>query len=103
MVTDACLNDLRDHIKKKIARTEYRVGSSWYESPLLDIEILTDGTVRTMSKIQHGAACTITAARIVSVDGDVWAQRDVHVILESTTTKLLQWFDFILFESEVNG
>lgn len=102
MLTDAAFNDIRRMIKRTVVRTQYRVGSTWYDSTLLDTVITGDGIVRVKTQIAHGSPCTINRVRLISCSGDVWAEKAINVILENSYTHLLQWFDFTISESEVN-
>ena len=102
MLTNAAFNDFRNMIKRMIARAQYRVGSTWYDSTLLETVITGDNIVRVKTQIAHGSPCTINRVRLISSNGDVWAEKAINVILENSYTHLLQWFDFNIAESEVN-
>lgn len=102
MLTNAAFKDFRNLIKKRIAKAEYKVGSTWYQSQILETVIMDDGVVRVKTQIAHGAACTIKGVRLISKSGDVWAEKTVNVVLQNSYTHLLQWFDFNISESEVS-
>ena len=102
MLTNAAFNDFRNMIKRRVVRAQYRVESTWYESTLLDTVITDDGIVRVRTQIAHGSPCTINRIRLISNNGDVWAEKAINVILENSYTHLLQWFDFNITESEVS-
>lgn len=102
MLQTAAFTDLRNYIKKRIAKAQYRVGSTWYDAPIVDASITPDNVVRIKSEITHGAPCTITAVQLVNSDQQVWATKAVSIVIESASTHLMQWFDFSVTESEVS-
>lgn len=101
MLTNAAFTDFRKFIKRRIAKAQYRIGSTWYYSTLLDTVITSDGIVRVKTQIAPGRQCTINCVRLINSEGEIWAEKTVNVILENTYTHLLQWFDFNITESEV--
>lgn len=102
MLTAQAISDFRNFIKRRVGRAQYCVGSTWYNAPIVDAAITSDGTVRIKSQIAHGAACTIVGVRLLNTENSVWATKTVNVVIENATTNLLQWFDFIITESEVS-
>jgi len=102
MLTNAAFVDLRNYIKRRIAKAQYRVGSTWYNAPIVETVITSAGIVRVKSQIAHGAPCTIAEVRLINTEQQVWASKVVNVVLETATTNLLQWFDFNITETEVS-
>ena len=102
MLTTAAFVDLRNYIKRRIAKAQYRVGSTWYNAPIVETVITSAGIVRVKSQIAHGAPCTIAEVRLINTEQQVWASKVVNVVLETATTNLLQWFDFNITEMEVS-
>lgn len=102
MLTAQAFADFRSFIRKRIGKAQYRVGSTWYDAPIVETVISNDGTVRVKSQIAHGAACTIAEVRLLNTENAVWATKTITVVIETATTNLLQWFDFKVTESEVN-
>lgn len=101
MLTTAAISDFRNFIKRRIARAQYRVGSVYYDVAISEIEITTAGIVRVKIPITHGSPATITQVRLFSVASEVWASKDVNIVIETAQTHFLQWFDFNITESEV--
>lgn len=101
MLTNNALTDLRNFIKRRIAYAQYKVGSTYYDVPIAEIEI-TGGIVRVKYQIATGYACTITEARLISTEGVVWASSPINVVIEDSTVQHLQWFDFNVVEEEVS-
>lgn len=102
MLQPVAFNDLRNFIKGRIAQAQYQVESTWYDATIVESVITGTGIVRIKCQIAHGAACTITGARLVSTTNDVWLAKDISVIIDSASTNLLVWFDFNVTESEVS-
>ena len=102
MIEAAAYTDLRNYIKTRIGSAEYEVNSTWTACTIAESVILADGTVRIKCQIAPGAACTITGVRLKNTDGQVWATKPVNVVIDSASTHLLQWFDFVITESEVS-
>lgn len=102
MLTTAAYTDLRDYIKNRIGSAEYEVNGVWSNAAIAESVILDDGTVRIKCQVSPGAACTITGVRLKNTDDEVWATKGVSVLIDSAATSLLQWFDFVLTEREVN-
>jgi len=102
MLTTQAFADFRNFVKRRVGKAQYRVGSTWYDAPIVDAAIISDGTVRIKSQIAHGAACTIAEVRLLNTENAVWAAKTVNVVIESASTNLLQWFDFNITESEVS-
>lgn len=102
MLSTTALVDLRNFIKRKIAYAQYKVGSTYYDVPISEIEITSDGIVRVKYQIATGRPCTITGARLISTDGNVWASADINVVIEDSIVQHMQWFDFNVVEEEVS-
>jgi len=102
LLTTAALNDFRAFVKKKIWKAQYKIGSTWYDATISQSAITSAGVVRIQIPISPGYACTITGARLVSTSNEVWAEKSISVAIEDAATSLLQWFEFVITESEVS-
>lgn len=102
MLTTAALNDFRAFVKKKVWKAQYKIGSTWYDATISQSEILSSGVVRIQVPISPGVACVITGARLISTSNEVWAEKTISVTIDSAETSLLQWFEFVIKESEVS-
>ena len=101
MLTAQAFTDFRNFIKMRVGKAQYRVGSTWYDAPIVETVII-NGIVRVKSQIAHGAPCTISEVRLLNTENAVWATKTITVVIETATTNLLQWFDFNVTESEVS-
>lgn len=102
MLTTAALNDFRNFVKNKIWKAQYKIGSTWYDGTISQSQILSDGTVRIQVPISPGMACTISGVRLISTSNEVWAEKTISVQITDASTSLLQWFEFVITESEVS-
>ncbi len=102
MLQPAALNDFRNFVKKKIWKAQYKVGSTWYDATVSQITITGAGVVRVQVPISPGIACTITGMRLYSTSGDLWLEKTISATIEDGQTNLLQWFEFVIKESEVS-
>ena len=102
MLQTAAYKDFRNFIKRRIYSAKYRVGSTYYDAHISDIEITADGTVRVKIPISHGTAGTINQVRLFNVEGELWVSKDVNIVLETSRTHFMQWFNFAISESEVS-
>lgn len=102
MLTTAALNDFRAFVKKKIWKAQYKIGSTWYDATISQSAITSAGVVRIQIPISPGYACTITGARLISTSNEVWAEKSISVTIDDAATNLLQWFEFVIKESEVS-
>ena len=102
MMEAAAYTDLRNYIKTRIGSAEYQVSGSWAACTIAEAIITGTGIVRIKCQVSPGAACTITGVRLKNTDGQVWCTKEVNVVIDSASTHLLQWFDFVITESEVS-
>ena len=100
MLQTAAFTDLRNYITKRIFKAQYQRDGSWYDATLVSKEVTSSGIARIKTQISPGVACTITGVRLINTDNEVWALKTVNVVLETSETNLLQWFDFEITEEE---
>ncbi len=96
----AALTDIRNYIKKRCGYVKYRVGSSYYQVPITDAQMLGDGTVRVQVSIVPGNAVTINRIELYNNNGDLWAHQDINITISNIQTGILYWFDFTIKEGE---
>jgi len=102
MLKLAALNDFREFVKKKIWKAQYKVGSTWYDANVSQITITSAGVVRVQVPISPGMACTITGMRLYSTSAEIWLEKTISVLIEDAQTNILEWFEFVIKESEVS-
>lgn len=102
MLATQAFVDLRNYIKRRVRLAQYQVGGTWYDCPIVETVITNDGIVRIKCQITHGAACTIEGVRLLNSERQIWASKSVNVVIETASTKMMQWFDFTITEKEVS-
>lgn len=101
MLTDTALAGFRSFIRRSIYRARYRVGSTWQEAAINDVEIQSSGTVRAWLAITPGEAATVNRVELLDSNGTTWAYQDVSISLTDQQSGILYWFDFTIKEEEV--
>jgi len=101
MLDPAAFTDLRNFIKQKIARAQYRVGSTDYPATINDVEILPNGTVRAKLSIIPSGQVTINRVELFNNNNERWVHQDVNITIETGQTGVLYWFDFAVIEGGV--
>ncbi len=99
MLDAAGFIDLRKFIAKRINYARYRVGSTWYKTPLSKIESLPSGTVRAQLNVNSGgSSITVNRVELYNNEQELWAHQDCNITLTPGQTGILFWFDFTLRE-----
>lgn len=101
MIDAAGFNDLRSYIKRRVSYARYRVGSTFYKTPINDVEINADGTVRVWISILPGSSVTVNRVELWSNNAELWMHQDCSITIASGQTGILYWFDITLSETEV--
>ncbi|NLV58675.1 MAG: hypothetical protein GXY67_07875 [Clostridiales bacterium] len=68
MLTVLALDGLRNHLKNKIARAQYRVGGSYYPAEITEKTLLADGRISITIIIDHAVTGNITVTEIQLYD-----------------------------------
>lgn len=98
MLDTAAFTDLRSYVKRRIAYARYRVGSTYYQTGLNDISVLSNGVVRAQLSIIPGGTVTVNRVELYNTDGGLWAHQDVSITISTGQTGILYWFDFTITE-----
>lgn len=101
MLTDTALDKFRAFIRRNIYRARYRVGSTWREATINQVEIQSGGTVRAWLAITPGGASTVTRVELLDSSGATWAYQDVSISVTDQQSGILYWFDFTIKEEAV--
>lgn len=83
----AWLEQKRDQIKEEIVRARYKVGNTWYDAPIEDVIILSDGRVEVEFIIDHTVAgnITVTAVELYNRYGTRIGSRTVSITRADAT------------------
>lgn len=95
---NAAFTDLRSYIKRRIGFLKYRVGTTYYRTPITDAQILQSGVVRVQAQIVPNGSVTINRVELYNNNNDLWAHQDVSITIDQGQTGVLYWFDFTLRE-----
>lgn len=99
MLDAAAFIDLRNFIKRRINYGRYRVGSTWYNTTLSQIEVMSNGTVRAQLNVNSGgSSITVNRVELHNSEQELWAHQDCNITLTPGQTGILFWFDFTLRE-----
>jgi hypothetical protein len=99
MIDTAGFKDIRNYIKRRIAYAKYRIGTTSTRAPVIDVEILTDGTVRVQLDIAFSQKpVTVNRVELYNTEQELWAHQDCNIRIEETQTGFLYWFDFSVKE-----
>lgn len=101
MLDPAAFNDLRNFIKRRIVRAQYRVGTTHYPAGINDVVILPNGTVRALLSIIPDGKVAINRVELFNNEGERWVHQDVSITIETGQTGILYWFDFAVIEGGV--
>ena len=100
MLTDTALDKFRAFVKRNICRARYRVGSTWREAAINQVEIQSGGTVRAWLAINPGGAATVNRVELLDPNGATWAYQDISISVTAPQTGILYWFDCTIREEE---
>lgn len=103
MLDTAAFKDLRSYIKRRVAFGRYRVGTEYFKADLIDVEILTNGTVRARLSIIPTGTVQINRVELWSSNNELWAHQDCDITVSTGQTGVLYWFDFTVEEVSTNG
>lgn len=98
MLDTAAFKDLRNFIKRRIAKAQYRVGSTNHPADINDVVILPNGTVRALLSIVTAGEVTINRVELFNAEGERWVHQDMSITIETGQTGVLYWFDFAVIE-----
>lgn len=96
----AAFVDLRDFIRRRVLNARYRVGSTFYTVPVIDVTVRPDGVVRAQISIRPTGTVTITRVELLSNANELWAYQDVSITISTGQTGVLYWFDFTVKEGK---
>ncbi len=101
MLTNTAITALKNCIKDNVAYAKFKVGSTYYQSPIQKAEILTDGRVAITFLIDHTISGTITVTEVQLYDhsGRLWASKVESITRRAVQEGILYRFAFTITES----
>lgn len=81
---------------RKIARARYKIGSTYYESPIHRRDRLPDGRVAVYFSItpEVSGSVTITEVQLFDTNNDLWASKTESIVIKSVQEGVLYRFTF---------
>ena len=101
MLTDTALDKFRAFVKRNIYRARYRVGSTWREAVINEVETQPGGTARAWLATTPGGAAAVNRVELLDPSGATWAYQDVSISVTAQQSGILYWFDFTIKEEAV--
>ena len=101
MLTDTALDKFRAFVKRNIYRARYRVGSTWREAVINEVEIQSGGTVRAWLATTPAGRPAVNRVELLDPSGATWAYQDVSISVTAQQSGILYWFDFTIKEEAV--
>lgn len=101
MLTNTAITALKNCITDNVAYAKFKVGSTYYQSPIQKAEILTDGRVAITFLIDHTISGTITVTEVQLYDhsGRLWASKAESITRKAVQEGILYRFAFTITES----
>ena len=101
MLSNHALNALKECFTDNIAYAKFKVGGSYYQTPIEKAEILSDGRVAITFLIDHSISGTITVTEVQLYDhsGRLWASKTESITRQATQEGILYRFAFTITES----
>jgi hypothetical protein len=101
VLTNTAITALKNCIKDNVAYAKFKVGSTYYQSPIQKAEILTDGRVAITFLIDHTISGTITVTEVQLYDhsGRLWASKVESITRRAVQEGILYRFAFTITES----
>lgn len=94
--SDTFMSKLRTEWLRRIAKAQYKAGSTWYDAVITEKKIESD-TLFVTIVTQDTLNLTITGLRLIDTGGDVAGEQSDSITKKDTQGVLLQ-FSFPLYE-----
>lgn len=103
MLTASAIEGYKVYTERVIGYARYRIGSTWYKADISRNERMADGRVAIYIPIipQSQSAVTITGVQLYDKTGQLWAEKNENIKVESVQEGVLYRFTFDLHEEEV--
>ena len=100
MLTQAALNNMRNHLRYTIGYAQYKVDGVYYRADIQNTQVLADGRVEITFLINHTApgSITITEVQLYDQNGVLFASKPEQITRISTQEGILYRFRFTITE-----
>lgn len=101
MLTTTALTALKKCFTENISYAKFKVGSTYYQTPIQNAEILSDGRVAITFLIDHTISgnITVTEVQLYDYSGQLWASKVESITRKATQEGILYRFAFTITES----
>lgn len=96
ILTATAIEGYKVDTNMKIARARYKIGSTYYETPIHRRERLTDGRVAVYFSITPGVSgnVTISEVQLFDTNNDLWAFKTESIAISGVQEGILYRFTF---------
>lgn len=100
MLTDKAIAGLKAYIDRTIVYARYRIGGTYYKTPISRREYLKDGRVAVFFSIvpEAGQDVTIEEVQLFDTNNDLWAAKNEEIIIRGVQEGVLYRFAFDIRE-----
>lgn len=100
ILTESAIEGFKQYTDRTIAYARYRIGATWYKTPITRRERMANGKVAVYFSIIPQASNTVTINRVQLYDtaNNVWADKTENITIESVQEGFLYRFTFDLHE-----
>lgn len=101
MLTTTALTALKECFTENISYAKFKIGSTYYQTPIQSAEILADGRVAITFLIDHTVSGNITVTEVQLYDHSsrLWASKVENITRKATQEGILYRFAFTITES----
>lgn len=96
---ESFLDKMRAEWLRRLVKIQYYAGGVWYDAAITKKEI-SGNAVKIISTTTDSTALTVTAVRIIDINGDVAGERTEHIVKKGTQSVITLW-EFPLYEAEI--
>lgn len=103
MLTEKALQGYREYTKRTIAYARYKIGTTYYKTPIQDIKIQPDGklAVRFMIEPKISSKVTISEVQLFDTNNDLWLSKAENLVKESAQEGFFYLFKITIKEGQV--
>jgi len=101
MLTTTALTALKECFTENISYAKFKIGSTYYQTPIQSAEILADGRVAITFLIDHTVSgnITVTEVQLYDYSGRLWASKVESITRKAVQEGILYRFAFTITES----
>ena len=90
MLTSTALQGYRDYTKRAVSYARYKIGSTWHETKIQSIKILSTGVVEIafMIELSSGSG-TVTEVQLYDTGGQLWLSKSESLKMSNVSEGFL--------------